>query len=243
MHYLGLTIAALVILMAWATPVAYASMSRDIIEEQLKKEAGTLPDNPFYMLKRFVEQIELWFAFNDVEKTKIRYKHAETRLAEAVALIEKNKTDMAKDVIKEYNKAMNDMAANLKDIHAIGKNDTALLEHISNTTYKHIIALGIVYEKTPPVAQAAVADVISRSIENREKILDYLGENKEKVKITVPVAGNNTIVIAVPVQLAQNIIAQDMTEKVKENTNMTSIKTLKPIIADRNQPVASISAR
>jgi len=148
-------------------------------------DAGMLPDNPLYGLKRFGEQLRLWFTFNEMERLKLKLHLTEIRLAEMKVLMLSNRTELAERIRNEYENGLDEVQAEINKSLALGRNITALAEHVGNRTYKHILVLQGVLEKVPDSAKPAIERVINRSIIRHEiaveKILERINKTKEFV--------------------------------------------------------------
>ncbi|MCD6575578.1 MAG: hypothetical protein J7K73_00265 [Nanoarchaeota archaeon] len=73
------------------------------------------PDNPLYGLERFMERVRLWLTFDEESKIKLQLEYAEKRLAEAKVMAERNKTDYAEKLLKEYEYEFNKTVERVKD--------------------------------------------------------------------------------------------------------------------------------
>lgn len=66
-----------------------------LIAGMIPASAGSLPGEPLYEIKRFVERIELAFAATPDAAASLRLEHAERRLDEALTLLERNQFESA----------------------------------------------------------------------------------------------------------------------------------------------------
>lgn len=141
---------------------------------------GLLPDNPFYFMKRFGEDMRLAFA-NKTEKAQLHLEFAKTRLAEAVALANKNKIDNLKTAVNEYEQEIS---------RGIGDNVSEM-----NVTKKSAYVLSLVLQKVPDSAKPAIEQALNKSLQHagnntRGHILSKIKSNqnwKEKMGIEKPV--------------------------------------------------------
>lgn len=73
--------------------------------------AGILPTSTFYTLKRAAEEIDLWLTFHSGTKHEKKLQHAQTRINEAVALLEQGEEEAALQPLAEYKVAIRELAS------------------------------------------------------------------------------------------------------------------------------------
>lgn len=126
-------------------------------------DPGVLPDSPFYSLKLFVESIETTFTFGAEAKADRALELAELRLAEAQAMAEMNKEDLATKAVAEYESKIEEAEENAAEIE-----DTEKREEVSNrieaATSVHIDVLNEVKLKVPASARAGIESAIEASM-------------------------------------------------------------------------------
>ncbi|MCW3488838.1 DUF5667 domain-containing protein [Dethiobacter alkaliphilus] len=71
-------------------------------DTETEADAGILPDSPFYFLKRFIEQVQLTFTFEDEAKAQRLLEFAELRLAELEALPEEKQAEYAETLVDAF---------------------------------------------------------------------------------------------------------------------------------------------
>lgn len=202
-------------------------------ENILETSAGTLPDSPFYGLKKFGEGIQTFFTFDRIEKAKLKYRLAQLRLAEAEAMSRLGKAAIAENMIKEYENGLADVEADENTISAAGRNASAIADLVGNNTYRHILVLQKVYEKVPDSAKTAIRKVIENSMERQSKMAEKLaGNNTVNITITV---GNETVTREVLARFAEKFLenARELKNKVKEEVKIENEDTLKGKIAEK----------
>jgi hypothetical protein len=110
---------------------------------------GLLPDSPFYFLKTWKEQIQLFFTF-DAEKKAEQYLHlADVRLAEYQKMIEKGKEEIAQRILAKYEKQLGHALSKAQELQNKGKDNQDLLKKIEDTTTKHVSVLEKNIENAP----------------------------------------------------------------------------------------------
>jgi len=156
-------------------------LSTPVMAVESLPNPGILPDSPIYGLKRAFESIETALAFSNEAKAKVALKHAEKRLAEAKAMVEKDKPEFVEELVKEYEKNMNETNINTEKAVALGKNVTALVEHVASKTSIHLEILEEVYEKVPEKAKPGLLRAINASSKVTVEIVSRI-ENGEKYR-------------------------------------------------------------
>jgi len=127
---------------------------------------GLLPDNVFYFLKTWKEQIQLFFTF-DAEKKAEQYLHlADVRLAEYQKMIEKGKEEIAQRVLAKYEKQLGHALSKAQELQNKGKDNQGLLKKIEDTTIKHISVL----EKNMENASEDAKKGFEKALESSKKV-------------------------------------------------------------------------
>jgi len=180
----------------------------------LDVEPGVTPDSPFYFFKTAFENIQLMLTFDKVEKAKLRYKLAKMRLAEALEMAKKNKTEMVDRLIERYEKMLNESLSELMEARK-ERNVTKVIDIISNSTLKHLFVLKKVYELAPPRAKPAIERAMRESMEGHKRVAELM--DRRFVNVTI-VIGNKTITEKVPVFLAEKFLkqAREFRKKMRE---------------------------
>jgi len=131
-------------------------------------DANLTPDSPFYFLKTWREQIQLFFTFNVEQKAK-QYLHlAEVRLAEYQKMIEKGKQEIAEKTLSKYEDQLNRALAKAEELKSKGKDIKDLSQKVEEATSKHLQVLQENLAKVPEAAKKG----IERAIEASSKVLD-----------------------------------------------------------------------
>ncbi len=143
--------------------------------------AGITPDSPIYGLDRAWERIQMAFERKEENRAKLHYEFAQERLAEAEEMTEKNRTDLAKELIDDYEEELNETNNEMKKARNLGRNITELAEHVANMTSKHLEVLQRVYDKVPESAKASIQHAMEVSIRKQVGVLEHI-ENKEQIR-------------------------------------------------------------
>lgn len=73
------------------------------INEVANNDTGIMPDSIFYFLDKAFDNIRLFLTFDDEKKIEILSQIADERLAESESMTQKEKYDLAKSTIEEFN--------------------------------------------------------------------------------------------------------------------------------------------
>ncbi|HHI04353.1 MAG TPA: hypothetical protein ENL45_02295, partial [Candidatus Woesearchaeota archaeon] len=136
--------------------------------------AGITPDSWMYGFKRFFEDLDLFFTFDDVTKAEKHLKYAELRLAEAKEMTEKGKPEFVDDLIEEYEDNLEKANEISKIAQQVGKNVTKVTELVAVATSIHMDVLENVLEKVPEQAKPSIQRAITSSKRGNEEALKVL---------------------------------------------------------------------
>ncbi len=182
---------------------ASAALAQASAESALVQNPGALPDSFFYPFKRLGENLQLFFTFDNLEKAKLKYRLAETRLAEAGAMAALNKTELADNALNDYEADLNETADAEQALSASGRNVSELEDLVANNTYKHILVLQDVYERVPDSAKSAIRNAIENALERQGRI--SFENETALVNITIAV-DNQTLTRQVPAAFAERFL-------------------------------------
>ena len=165
---------AVMFLIAIMTPSALAQETNALLPEP-----GILPDNHLYVLKRVFEMIWTSWTFSNDARASRALELAQTRLAEARAMANADKSEFVASLLDQYTTELenaNRLAAALTDDK---KPDVS--EKIAVVTSGHISVLDDMEKKVPDNAKPAVIMARENSIkENMQAIEDLGAEKPEK---------------------------------------------------------------
>ena len=148
-----------------------------VVAQEELPGAGTTPDSWIYGLDRAWERIRMFFTFDRADKAKLHLQFAGERLAEANEMVKRGKPEFVQDLMKDHEEEMNETEKKVEGLRGLGRNITALVEHVSNVTYKHILVLEEVLEKVPEQAKPAIERAINVSLKGHETAIIRLSEN------------------------------------------------------------------
>jgi len=153
--------------------LAIALLSKLVVAEELPSP-GLLPDNPFYPVKTFFEKVRLWLTFDSEARARFHAFLAEQRLSELNETIRIGKLEHVEKLKEDYESEVNETEIEMNRTFNLGRNVTALAEHVCNVTYKHIIVLERVLEGAPEPARKGIEGAINASIKGHENCLNRL---------------------------------------------------------------------
>jgi hypothetical protein len=117
---------------------------------------------------------------------KLRLEFAKKRLLKVKEKAEEGDTEEAQELAEEYEEELNKSVEMIKRAEALGRNITALAEHVSEMTYKHIEVLQEVLERVPEQAKPHIEHAINVSMKGHEaaveRILERINRTMEGVE-------------------------------------------------------------
>jgi len=147
-------------------------------EQELEEitDVGLLPDSPFYFLKTWWEEIQLFFTFDNVKKAEQQTKLATKRVVEAKKLVEKGKTEKAQKHLEKFQARIQKAVEKMEKAKNQGKNVEELVEKLKANNIGQQEVLTEVYEKVPDKAKESIL----KAMENSTKGLENAIENVQK---------------------------------------------------------------
>jgi len=166
-------------------------LSINLVLAQELPSPGLLLDSPFYSVKTFLEKVRLWLTLDPEARAIFHAFLAEQRLSELNATIAKGEFQYVQGLREDYENEVNETEVEMNRTLGLGRNVTALAEHICNMTYKHVSILQKNLEKAPEAARQGLENAINASIKGYENCLERLedalnetGEIAKKFKCT-----------------------------------------------------------
>ncbi|MBI3634537.1 MAG: hypothetical protein HY228_02875 [Candidatus Yonathbacteria bacterium] len=144
------------------------------------KEAGILPDSPFYFFDTLSERIGTFFTFGKVKKVERHLELASERLAESKALADNGVLDKAETTTEKYQEQIDEALTDTKEAKLEGTDTDALLEKIAGLTARHQAVLAKVYEKVPEQAKEAIQKVMEKSARGHDEALEAISGKKRQ---------------------------------------------------------------
>jgi len=140
-------------------------------------DPGLTPDSPFYFLERVMEEIGSFFTFGDLNKAERHTVLAAERLAEAKAVVEKEKPEFVEKTLARYENQLNKgiaMAEKAMEEDEDTEKATEVLAKVGKTTYIHLEILAEAYEKVSEEDKPVIEQAIKASVKGHEKVVQAL---------------------------------------------------------------------
>ena len=183
---------------------------------------GVTPDSPFYFLETITEAIGTFFTFGDLKKAERHAVLAAERLAEAKAVAEKGKSELAEKTLQRYEDQLNNSIARAEKAQVKGENTekvTEVMTRVGQATSKHLEVLAEVYEKVPEQAKPVIEQAMKVSVKGHKKAVEVLkaqnalGEVPEEAPLPMVVPAEVRERIQ---KEAQEELEQEKIEQIKE---------------------------
>lgn len=163
---------AAVTLLILAAPLANA-------QAQLP-DPGILPDNPFYGLKRFFEELGTTITFGEDARAIRALDLAELRLAETRAVSEMGRPEFVEDLAADYEKEIENSNRAVYSISDPERRE-AVSEWVAKKTSSYLDVLDSVEDTAPEQARPAIAAAKERYVKGNMEALRILAtEDPEK---------------------------------------------------------------
>ncbi|MFH1714005.1 MAG: DUF5667 domain-containing protein, partial [Candidatus Nealsonbacteria bacterium] len=160
------------------TSVFLFSLGTGVLAQETElPDPGMTPDSPFYFLEIIAEEVGTFFTFGDLKKAERHAALAAERLAEAKAVVEEGKSELAEKTLERYEMQLNNSIARAEKAMAKGKDTEKVIEvlaKVGQATSKHLEVLAEVYEKVPDEAKPAIENAMKASIKGHEKAVEAL---------------------------------------------------------------------
>jgi hypothetical protein len=125
-------------------------------QESRLADPGMLPGDTFYFLNTLFEGIGNMFTFGEVNKAERALALAERRLAEAEALTDRGKFELAAETTARYEGKLREARTRATNARQNGKDVDEIEAHIAEATGKHLEVLARVLEGVPEEAKASI---------------------------------------------------------------------------------------
>jgi|GEM_PF-382315 len=145
-----------------------------LAQETELPDPGLTPDSPFYFLETIVEEIGTFFTFGDLKKAERYAVLAAERLAEARALVDKDKPELAEKTLARYQTQLEKSMERAEKAQTRGKSTEEVMTRAGQATSKHLDVLAEVYEKVPDQTKPAIERAMEVSMRGHEKAVEAL---------------------------------------------------------------------
>ena len=137
---------------------------------------GLTPDNIFYPVKLFFENVGSAFTFGHLAKAKRFSNLAERRMAEAKIMMEQQKTRASEIALKRYQNILRNSLKQAEEASQAGQDASAVQTRISQMMENHLLVLDKVKEQVPEPAKAVIQKVEDNFQNHQEQILEHLSQ-------------------------------------------------------------------
>lgn len=156
--------------------VLVAFVGTVLAQETELPEPGLTPDSPFYFLETISEGIGTFFTFGHLKKAERYVALAAERIAEAEAVVEKGKSELAQKTLERYESQLNKALARAERAKNQGEAVESVTKNVAEVTTKHLAVLEEVLEKVPQVAKEGILKAKAASINGQQNALKFLAE-------------------------------------------------------------------
>ncbi|MBA7493662.1 Foldase protein PrsA [subsurface metagenome] len=160
------------------------SFGTEVLAQEVElSDPGLTPDSPFYFLDTLGERIGMFFTFGAEKKAEKAIKYAEEKLAEVMAMVEKNQTEALEKANKNYQGFLGLANIKIQEAKEKGKDIEELAVLITEKTLKHHGVLIKVFEKVPEQAKETIQKAIEVSRKGSEEAVKAVtGAKKEELQ-------------------------------------------------------------
>jgi len=184
---------------------------------------GITPDSWLYGFKRFFEDLDLAFTFNEVARAEKYFKYAELRLTEAKEMVERGRSEYARKLAEEYERMLN---RSLEIAEKVGEEGVNVTEVVATSTMTHLNVLEQIYELVSEEARPAIKRAMEASRRGNERALSVLGayEPERAVEISIQILEEKAVEVREGVGEYQRVLNRTLSiiERLKSEGVDTS---------------------
>lgn len=145
-----------------------------LAQETELPDPGLTPDSPFYFLELLIEEIGSFFTFDDLKKAERCANLAAERLAEAQAVIEKGRPELAERTLERYRIQLQNSLTGAEGAQNQGQNTEEVMARVGTATSRHLEVLAEIYEQVPEEARLSIENAMTASVKGHERAVDTL---------------------------------------------------------------------
>jgi len=138
----------------------------------IPKPSYLLPDNPFYFTKSFIEGVQTFVTFNQIDKQEKYLDLAQERLAEAYALADRGNTDLAHQSADRYRQQVETVGQNIQRLASQGVN----VGDLASTVEKQGVAAELIAQASLAGASPASAEVFRQVLGGGQNLVDVASQ-------------------------------------------------------------------
>jgi hypothetical protein len=137
-------------------------------------DPGTAPDSWLYGLKRTMENIDLFFTFDEASKVEKLEEIAQIRLSEAQKMANEGKTEYVDDLIYDYNSLIEESTGLLKQLNQSGSNISHLIRHSVIARFSHQEVLEGLVEEVPLQSYHSFQHLLNHTLDQFNETMSIL---------------------------------------------------------------------
>lgn len=194
-------------------------------QELAKEVAGILPTSSFYMLKRAAEDIDLFLTFGSEAKREKQLQHVQTRINEAIVLLEQGEEEAAEDSLAEYKESIRELAS-VTEEEAVELLNSSLIA--SSTTVASALPHSPLYDVKKTIVEVS-AELPSAEIPFTEVDLYLLSD--ALLEIEELIANGNLEEAAIAFTEIDGAVASILEKQELDKDSLKAVKTILRSIA------------
>jgi hypothetical protein len=195
------------------------------VKEQQKKEAGVLPKDPLYSVKKLSENTKVLMAGDDNSKTRLKVDMAKKRLLEAGAMFDSGEDEKAKEALDEFSSLVSDIKGSVRESEELKKHVKDVFS--SQTKELAVISPGSPYYPVKESLREAKKELALSELEKKETAFETASEKIHEAKDLVEEKQNDAAADAL-VQANENV-SEAASDEVDDDVLNAHVETLSSI--------------
>ena len=217
------------------TSIILFSLGTGVLAQETElSDPGLTPDSPFYFLETIAEEIVTFFTFGDLKKAERYATLAAERLAEARAVVNKGKPELAEKTLERYRMQLQNSIARAEKAQTKGENIEQVMARVGQATFKHLEVLAEVAEKVPEEAKPAIENAMKASLKGHEKAVQALKARNALGEVPETVSMPDQIPQEVRERVQMRVQQELEVEKVLEGIDTS--KSLRDLCIEQGGP-------
>jgi len=193
-------------------------------------DPGLTPDSPFYFLDTWGKNIGMFLTFGNEAKARKALQYAEERLAEARAMVAKNKVREMERAANGYDGFMAMVNQRLEAAAQLGLSDN-ITETVALATEKHLKVLDRVKDRVPEQAKGTLTRARTASMNGQINALRALAKGKPERAIDIAADTIENRLERARVRASDNVTA-DVEEALDYAARIAALEEEMAVIAE-----------
>lgn len=193
-------------------------------------DPGLTPDSPFYFLDTWGKNIGMFLTFGNEAKARKALQYAEERLAEARAMVAKNKVREMERAANGYGGFMAMVNQRLEAAAQLGLSDN-ITETVALATEKHLKVLDRVKDRVPEQAKGTLTRARTASMNGQINALRALAKGKPERAIDIAADTIENRLERARVRASDNVTA-DVEEALDYAARIAALEEEMAVIAE-----------